>query len=128
MTPIKNVIFSLVRTILADFQAVARDVIRSCIFATDMSTNKSEVTVRDSAHLELQLLELAVDILPCNICLRSLDSSEIVPEHLSSRLELVRSLGELPLKEIDAGVPICFHCVCKQKWSEFEIPSFVREL
>lgn len=117
MTPMKNVIFSRVRTILEDFQAVAREPIRSCIFDTDMSMCES--VHGPSTDLELQLLELAVDILPCSIGLRCL-GGKIVTKYLSSGLELVCPLRELSLEEIDAGIPVRFHCVCKGGASKFK--------
>lgn len=117
MTPIKKLIFSRVRMILADCHAADKEVIRCVIYARYSVLGFGFQLCEDSrGYLEFELLHLAL-----NVARRSLYFEEvlfedillkdIVESFLCSHLELIALLRETTLEEVNMGVEIGFHCI-----------------
>ena len=119
MTPNRKVSFSRVRTIFADCQDAAREVIRCDTYSISLSVIGPQCDGVYATHLQLELLHLALGIVREDLTGRRLESvHKIFLEHLleglvCSEFETVTVFRKVALEKVDSGVEIGFHGVYK---------------
>lgn len=117
MTPNMKVIFSRVRTILADCHEAASEVMR-CEICKGRGGGERRSGRVGAAYLELELLHLALEVVREDLARGRLELvHKVLLEHLLERpagldLEAVAVLREIALEQVQAGVEEGLHGVC----------------
>lgn len=103
MTPKKKLIFSRVRTTLADCHAAARDDMRA---DTCKGLAARLELIRNATHLQLQLDDFTLEILCEYIGTRGFPFEYLIESELCSHLEFVLPLRDVALQEVHTRIPV----------------------